>query len=195
MMIDGLFPTFVYGVDVPNHKELNQRLEKDIIQWSKESKGLQKTNRKGWHSDSNMQEKPEYQDLVKILYSLQDEIYQHQSLDRKPRMVNMWANINYEGGHNIVHVHPNCLFSGVYYVKTKPNCGSLILGDPRLGAQIQRGVHVDAPFHMQQELKAIPQEGRVLMFPSWMFHMVEPNESGEDRISISFNFIQEGFQR
>ena len=30
---------------------------------------------------------------------------------------NMWANVNPPGGYNRAHIHPNCTWSGVYYVK------------------------------------------------------------------------------
>jgi uncharacterized protein (TIGR02466 family) len=43
----------------------------------------------------------------------------------------MWANINPPGGFNRTHIHPNSLWSGVYYVKTPKNCGHLKLEDPR----------------------------------------------------------------
>jgi len=32
------------------------------------------------------------------------------------------------------------------------------------------------------------------MFPSWLWHSVEPNESNDVRISVSFNFLQRGFE-
>jgi hypothetical protein len=32
-----------------------------------------------------------------------------------------------------------------------------------------------------------PEESKIIIFPSWMSHYVEPNENLEDRISISFN--------
>ena len=38
-----------------------------------------------------------------------------------------------------------------------------------------------------------PLEGRIIMFPSWLWHCVEPNESNDIRISVSFNFLQKGF--
>ena len=31
------------------------------------------------------------------------------------------------------------------------------------------------------------EEGRLYIFPSWIKHLVEPNMSDEERISISFN--------
>ena len=63
------------------------------------------------------------------------EIWKEEWLDREPVLGNMWANINYPGGYNKPHVHPNTLFSGVYYIKTPPNCGKLICNDPRPGIQ------------------------------------------------------------
>jgi ectoine hydroxylase-related dioxygenase (phytanoyl-CoA dioxygenase family) len=35
--------------------------------------------------------------------------------------------------------------------------------------------------------------GRIIMFPAWLWHSVEPNQSDDIRISVSFNFIQHGF--
>jgi len=32
------------------------------------------------------------------------------------------------------------------------------------------------------------------MFPAWLWHCVEPNQTNDIRISVSFNFIQDGFQ-
>ena len=50
------------------------------------------------------------------------------------------------------------------------------------------------PSHLWREVHLQPQENRVLMFNSWLWHNVEPNKSNEDRISVSFNFVQDGFQ-
>jgi len=38
-----------------------------------------------------------------------------------------------------------------------------------------------------------PIPGRIIMFPSWLWHAVEENQSNDIRISVSFNFIQNGF--
>ncbi len=37
-----------------------------------------------------------------------------------------------------------------------------------------------------------PQEGTLLLFPSWLPHMVEANQSEERRISIAFNVMLKG---
>jgi uncharacterized protein (TIGR02466 family) len=39
------------------------------------------------------------------------------------------------------------------------------------------------------ELDMRPEEGRMYIFPSWLEHGVESNESDQDRISIAFNVL------
>ena len=38
-----------------------------------------------------------------------------------------------------------------------------------------------------EEERMRPEEGRMYIFPGWLEHGVEPNQSTEDRVSISFN--------
>ena len=187
------FPTTVYGKDLQLD---NNTLAQHIIQWSQQDQGVKKTNMNGWHSTTDMHLKKEYQVLVDELYKMQHEIYQEEWLDRKPMLGNMWANINYSGGYNRPHVHPNCLFSGVYYVKTQPQCGELVVNDPRPGIQTMMPTRKSGqpPKHLWREAHIEPIQGRLIMFPAWLWHCVEPNQSNDMRISISFNFVQEGFQ-
>ena len=49
------------------------------------------------------------------------------------------------------------------------------------------------PSHLWKEVHVDPLEGRILMFPSWLWHCVQPNKSNDIRISVSFNFLQKGF--
>jgi uncharacterized protein (TIGR02466 family) len=138
-----------------------------------------------------MNHKKEYEPLIKELFQMQKEIIEEEHLDIQPRLGNMWANINLPGGYNNSHVHPNSLFSGAYYVKSQPNSGRLHIMDPRPGVQ-----HVmpnkkpgKLPRELWRETYYDPIPGRLIMFPSWLWHKVEPNQSNDIRISISFNFI------
>ena len=193
MIKEGFFPTIIYAEDFK--LDINQ-IAQNIIQWSKEDKGVTKTNVNGWHSETNMHEKPEYKPLVDELFRMVHQVFKEEFLDKRAVLGNMWANINYHGGYNKPHVHPNALFSGVYYVKTPPNCGSLICQDPRPGIQTCMPTRIEEkiPKHLWRDVHLQPQENRAIMFPAWLWHSVQPNESNDMRISVSFNFIQDGFQ-
>tara|TARA_R110002020_G_scaffold133536_1_gene297955 strand:- start:1338 stop:1937 length:600 start_codon:yes stop_codon:yes gene_type:complete len=198
MKVEYFFPTPVYFKDLPNAEKLNKYLEEHIVRWSKEDKGLSKTNVNGWHSTTDMNFKEEYNPLTKELFNMQEEIFAKEHLTKKPACGNMWANINYPGSFNRPHLHPNSLFSGVYWVKTPPKCGNFMVYDPRPGSHTTMPNRKDEQLigtkllgsEYWREVHFQPIAGRILMFPAWLWHEVRPNRSNENRISVSFNFLQ-----
>ena len=123
------------------------------------------------------------------------EVFSEEWLDREPVLGNMWSNINPKDGMNEPHIHSNSLFSGVYYVKSNPQAGRLKIYDPRPGSQIVMPIRKKGkpPKHLWRDANIDPIPGRIIIFPSWLWHSVEPNQSDDLRISVSFNFIQHGF--
>jgi uncharacterized protein (TIGR02466 family) len=192
-----LFPTPIYIKMVKDPQKLNKYLYPLIKAWSKKNKGETKTNAGGgWHSPTDMNFKKEYKPLTDELFAMQEEIYKDYGMEPQPGLGNMWANINYPKSYNKQHMHPNSQWSGVYYVKVPKNSGSLFVEDPRPGPNIT----------LPRRVKGIPRalwrvvlypaiEGQMIMFPAWLSHGVEINESKEKgekgwRVSVSFNFIQ-----
>ena len=188
------FPTPIYIADIQD-PTLNQELERDILNWMNQDKGVVRTNVKGWHSHTNMQDLPEYKRLVSMLYAAQKTIYDQEHLDSEPFLGNMWANINPPGSMNRAHIHPNSLWSGVYYVKASENSGQLKIEDPKSVALMVRPRMKQGkpPKRLWREDNYEPKAGRLIMFPSWLNHCVDTNESNDIRISVSFNFMQKCF--
>ena len=193
MITEYHFPTPIYIKDLPNAGQLNQYLEQQLIKWSQiDPEGKKRTNVNGWHSKTDMNLKEEYHVLTRELFTMQEEIYKKELLTPKPVLGNMWANINYPGGYNRPHLHPNSLFSGVYWVKTPQKSGNLMVYDPRPGVQMtmpnrKKG---ELPPELWREIHYEPKAGRCIMFPSCLWHEVKPNQSNDIRISVSFNFLQ-----
>ena len=192
MIKEQFFPTVIYGKDI---KLDNQFFANEITMWTKKDPGVKKTNRNGWHSTTEMHNIPVFKPLVDELLLMIQEVWKEEWLDRQPFLGNMWANINPPGGYNAPHIHPNSLFSGVYYVKSHENSGSLVCNDPRPGIHTTMPVRIkgEPPKHLWRECHIQPKEGRIIMFPAWLWHCVEPNKSNDIRISVSFNFLQHGF--
>ena len=186
------FPTIIYAKDV----DLDNRLfEKEVLAWADQDKGLKRTNMNGWHSTTNMHQIPVFKPLVDELFKMQNEVFQEEWLESEPHMGNMWANINPPGGMNRAHIHPNSLWSGVYYVKASENSGQLKIEDPRSVALMVRPRMKQGkpPRRLWREDNYEPKAGRLIMFPSWLNHCVDTNESNDIRISVSFNFMQKCF--
>ena len=110
----------------------------------------------------------------------------------------MWVNVSPRYGYNRNHVHPNALWSGVYYVQAPPGAGRIFFSDPRPQVPLVTARFVpDKPRRAESwsEVYYEAIEGRLIMFPSWLVHEVEPNVTDlegadADRISVSFNLVQ-----
>ena len=71
MITEEFFPTLIHAEDV---KLDNQQLANDIIAWSKQDKGVKKTNMNGWHSQTNMHEMPQFKLLVAELFQIEHQM-------------------------------------------------------------------------------------------------------------------------
>ena len=192
------FQTAIYWQDLPNAKELNADLLKHIKEWYKKDKGLQKTNRGGWHSSVDMQTKEEYKPLVNELLCMQNGICKEEGYTAQTMLGNMWANINFKGCYNKDHIHPNSHWSGVYYIQTPEDCGHLHIEDPRAGSNMMMPKQLPKnkiPQRLWTDANFQAIAGRIIMFPAFLSHGVEVNNTEEEgeqgwRISVSFNFVQ-----
>jgi uncharacterized protein (TIGR02466 family) len=109
---------------------------------------------------------------------------------------NVWMNINGKGGYNEVHTHPGAVMSGAFYVTVPPGpVGKLTFHrDAAEGYMIHSlGTSMDMSTaevpHTHSTWAYPPVNGRLMLFPAWVPHGVRENETDEERISISFNFV------
>ncbi len=104
-----------------------------------------------------------------------------------------WANIAAPGAPHKMHTHPNNYLSGVYYLKVPKGGESISFTDPRPQTMvISPRVERDNPANAGKMIVNV-EEGLLLVFPAWLAHSVDPNASGETRISISFNAMFTSF--
>lgn len=104
-------------------------------------------------------------------------------------MTDCWVNIMGRGAVHGLHLHPLSTISGTYYVATPPRSAGLKFEDPRLGR------YMAAPPRRSNARRAhrpwvvmAARAGSFLMFESWLRHEVPANESGGERVSVSFNY-------
>ena len=104
----------------------------------------------------------------------------------------MWGTINSKTSHwNMVHTHPECLISGVFWLSTPIGSGDFVFMNPtNIDWWTQRLFNtekLESNSYSGTYLKINAKEGQCLIFPSYVPHMVEPNTTEVNRISISFN--------
>lgn len=98
----------------------------------------------------------------------------------------MWGTYLRSQGRQAPHIHPGAWLSGVYYPALPPEMGP---GAGRHDGWIEFGRGGDEfPATAEPVLRLLePREGRLLLFPSFMFHRTYPFESAAPRVSIALD--------
>jgi len=109
----------------------------------------------------------------------------------------VWSNINNNTNIDVPHCHRTSFFSAVYYPKATytigygclnimtPVSGSAIKIDPD---NISDWNSFNSDLHVEY-----PTTGKLIIFPSWLFHYVSPNTGNDERISIAFDTVVEEY--
>ena len=142
-----------------------------------------------------------YQSL--LLY-FKDSIRNEQELEMMSSLnltAYSWISIHLNESHHPSHTHADAVVSGVYYIRVPPNnAHSIKFQDPKGTDLYNPEASWDlrpAPFDNEFEIQ--PQEGDLLLFPSWLPHRVcpptraaKPDQdatSGPPRLSLAFNVL------
>jgi len=183
--------------------DLRSQLEWHILRMFQEETGLpSSSNVGGWQGkhDLHLRAIDEIERLKKaiVLPAQAFAARSFQDAQEPPFVVvkAMWANVLGSGAKNIWHTHVSrrrrsdaSQISGVYYV-SPGNLGgaNLLLRD---AASDDLASFETKASDNSTLVQVAPDFGKIVLFPSWMEHMVSPNnESGDPqspRISIAFN--------
>jgi len=204
MTTDYYFSTPIHACDLDVSPEFNQQLLQNIDDWQREDPaGIIRSNLHqagAWHSRLDMHKRPQFNAIQNHILQQAGKLFDELHYDPacRPIIDSMWANINPRHAHNRSHLHPDTLWSGVYYVQAPPNCGRISFSDPRIQARVITPRYRSSdqlPLNCWPEIYFDAIAGRLILFPAWLVHEVEPNlteEAGRQshRVSISFNIYQ-----
>ncbi|MEL6601000.1 MAG: TIGR02466 family protein [Pseudomonadota bacterium] len=195
---------FTFQLNATAAAPLNRKLL-DLVheERDRDAEGLEKSNFRalgGWHSKSDLHKRAEFSALARLIEMVAGKVAAANAYDPAfpLRIGTMWSIINQPGSANNAHVHPSSQWSGVYYIQAPENSGQIEFTDPRIGhtmapAKYARGVKRPTP--CWGKVTFTPVAGKLIMFPSWLYHAVAPNlstgkgEEGE-RVIVSFNLNQ-----
>ncbi len=103
----------------------------------------------------------------------------------KSRFTGAWSVRLRQGGYHVNHIHPDGWLSSAYYVQTPPEVndpsarsGWLKFGEfcfPVEGLGVERCVQ--------------PRAGRLVLFPSYMWHGTIPIQGSDPRITVAFDVV------
>ena len=198
------FPTMVFNIMCTGHEALNRYLLELIYaerEWDLE--GIERSNFRGlggWHIHTALHKEPGYKPLTDRIDQAGRRISRVLGYhsERRLNIGTMWSIINPPSSSNETHIHPGCLWSGVYYVHMPDAAGDIEFIDPRTPHVMNQPSFQPGKKRSREnwtKVRYSPDPGKMLLFPSWLYHGVEPNLFGKsgkegDRVVISFNLSQ-----
>ena len=145
-----------------------------------------------WQTPQDLHTRPAFAEFVKLVEMAARGVARFLQVDQYPMTITgCWANINPRGAYHPTHHHPNNYLSGVYYVAIPEPGSRIVFQDPRPSMIMPKPRQYTRMTANGADAQS--QEGRMLLFPSWLKHSVPSNEGQSERISISFNLMFEEF--
>jgi uncharacterized protein (TIGR02466 family) len=201
---DDYFPTLIYSSLLHDAKDLNNGILTAISnERDRDAKGIERSNYRslgGWHSHNNLHKDKKFDRLTQRIQNLAGGISENLGYDNSRRLevTTMWSISNPPGASNRAHIHPGAVWSGVYYVQAPEGAGSLELVDPRtvhLMCNASFLPNAKRKTECWTKVKIKPVAGKLLFFPAWLYHGIDPNlatGTGRDseRVVIAFNINQ-----
>ena len=98
----------------------------------------------------------------------------------KYRIVSSWFALFKKGNYAHIHNHGDSDIAGVYYFKKSGDDGNLFFCTPNKA--------IDSSVLLKTGRMVVnPTEGELLLFPGWLDHGVQTNDTDDERVSVSFN--------
>lgn len=176
-------PLFIEKLSIDNSK-----IKKFAYDLRNRFEGVKRSNSGGWHSEDLDIYSSELSEITTSITEQGNVFFKDLGYDTQYDLCiqSLWININSFGDNNVVHSHLPSFFSGVYYIDCDEKAGNIVFNNPNQSHLtpniIKHQTTATAPV-----LEIIPEVSKLIIFPSWLWHYVEPSKSNNDRISLSFN--------
>ena len=182
-----LFSTPIYVFDYRDVEILKSPL--DYVMNKSERLFVSETCRS---TEDNLQTLPEFSNLVLDIRTKIKTVFDDIGLIRDDEIITcMWANVSKKLNRHNMHLHPNSFFSGVLYLNAPNNTGNIGFKDPRYGSELLSFDFTENSIFKHRTIEVEPITGRLIFFPSWLYHGTRQGEFNDDenRVSLSFNIM------
>ena len=145
-----------------------------------------------WMSSTNLQTEPALAPLLSAATVCAESVLRKEGREfERLEVTECWANVSSPGGSHRLHSHPNSLLSGVWFAAVPPGSGQLEFRDPRPSGWLRLDRQTTTAANAQV-IGVDPQDGLLVVFPSWLPHSVATNRGNGERISVAFNLMPTG---
>lgn len=200
-----LFPSPMLVFEWPAAAQWQCSIIAAINQRRARSSGMKISNRAGWPCDADLAacEDPGVQAFITWAAAMASRASAHwrSAPDVAPPKlwrVMAWAPVSRDQSTDECcrhHADRNWNWSAIYWLKLPPpdeatnNRGAIVFEDRLIGIDPE-----SSALRSRRTFRYQPSEGELVMFPSWLYHRVEPHD-GSEGILIAMNFHSEWLER
>lgn len=171
-----------------SHKEFILPLKKLAMSHYKNIKGVEKSNRGGYQTNFISNNKLCENFINSIKNYICDYIEKIGiKIPFSFKIHRPWINVSGPNSYNVAHCHGENHFSFVFYIQVPEKSGNLVFDSPVLHHKTNMIKFQSYPFWNSDCFIIYPKVGDLIVFPSYMSHLVEPNKSKKIRISLASN--------
>ncbi len=192
--IQPLFSTPLAAFQLAETQALNAMLLEEVQAMQAHTPSAQRSNHGGWHSGDDLFRRSEpgcqrlCQHIVEATRQATLQLAPQYDFAAMGLQAEGWFNVNRMGDCNAPHDHPGWVWSGAYYVQVPPpsreRSGAIEFLDHRTNLRV---LTIEGAPCFSAKYTVTPQEGMLLLFPSYLRHWVYPHAENTERISAAFN--------
>ena len=157
--------------------------------------GLQSNNFNYFSNDFNVLEDKRLAEISAIIHA---HIHKYQLEVCGMELQNFyitdsWIARTPPGGKHIVHNHPNAILSGTFYVNVPNNSSLIFYSEVEMFKTFKFWFDYNKETDYNRTAHHVSvKNSDIVIFPSWLNHGVETNNTSDERIVIGFNCFVKG---
>ena len=183
-----IFTTPIWECFFDNFDIQKNNFLKAIELYKKSNRSVHFSNYHGYQS-KNIKHLKEFENIFKFIENKTLLIMKdYDFVECDCSIESAWFNINdSRSSFNLPHIHGN-VFSGVFYLKVPKESGEIFFPNRSINP-LWRGFNYLNKYSRKIGIlhNVNPEEGKIIIFPSYVEHFVSTNNHNDERISISFN--------
>jgi len=188
-----LFATRIWSYDLSVLRQYHAEWIDYFLALRAENPGMERRSvRSGWKTPYQPFDRyPPLAPLAQVARACFDHAFKDLAFEvpphRSPYGLEAAINLTDPGGYNVQHGHEGTFLAASYYLKVPENGGDITFMDPRPAARYSPG---DARNSLGSSHTTVAaKEATLLVFPGWLEHRVEENQSGEPRMAVVINAL------
>ena len=171
---------YVDGMD-QNQIDLNKKIFGNLLHRDIQNIFITESNANEWGLKNYLENLSE--DLLKTKGINEKCIVPNSSCFGNGEYLDAWVNRYYDSDYTPLHIHYDCIISGVIILKISKN-SNLKSDDFRMDGKLQFIIPNNGYITTYCPTQSV---GKILLFPSWIQHLVYPQKVSEERRTLSFN--------